>query len=71
MNGKIDENTVGIVIPVAGAMTMSMVDAVAEMEGTAINLTTEMEAMAAAIVLVIILRLLLPLLQDNRWPVVG
>jgi len=69
MNGKTDENTVGIVIPVAGAMTMSMVDAVEEMEDTAINLTTEMEAMAA--VIVIILRLLLPLLRHNRWLVVG
>lgn len=55
---------VGIVIPVAGAMTMSMVGAVEEMEDTAINLTTEMEAMSA--VIVIILRLLLPLLRHNR-----
>jgi len=69
MNGKTDENTVGIVIPVAGAMTMSMVDAVEEMEDTAINLITEVEAMAA--VIVIILRLLLPLLRHNRWLVVG
>jgi len=69
MNGKTDENTVGIVIPVVGAMTMSMVDAVEEMEDTVINLTTEMEVMAA--VIVIILRLLLPLLRHNRWLVVG
>jgi len=64
MNGKTGENMVGIVIPVAGAMTMSMVGAVEEMEDTAINLTTEMEAMSA--VIVIILRLLLPLLRHNR-----
>jgi len=69
MNGKTDEIMVGIVIPVAGAMTMSMVDVVEEMEDTAINLTTEVEDMAA--VIVIIPRLLLPLLRDNRWLVVG
>lgn len=77
MNGKTDVNTVGIAILAAGAMKMSIVDAVEEVEDMVINSTTEMGATvavaAAVIVLVIILRLLLlPLLpRDNRRQSVG
>ena len=77
MNGKTDENTVGIAILAAGAMKMSIVDAVEEVEDMVINSTAEMGATVAVAVAVIELVIILPLLlvpllpRDNRRPSVG